>query len=584
LTGAGACGAFLLAPDGIPLRATGFCNVNELFEANSEQAGRIEVIRGPSGVIYGSNAMHGVINILSPGVEPVRRIAMEAGPHDYYRARASVGSETLRLDGNAVTDGGYKHDSGFDQQKLTLKHVARSGQVDITTSLSMTNLNQETAGFIRGTDAYRDSDLRETNPNPEAFRDVQSVRLHSRLTGAANGGQFVLTPYLRWTDMRFLQHFLPGQALEENSHRSFGIQASWHSDRWTVGVDAEQTSGELREHQPEPTTGSAFLVATIPAGDHYDYEVDAARVAAFAQYQWHLSDASLITLGTRAETVNYDYDNHLLNGRTRDDGTECGFGGCRFNRPADRQDRFSSITSSLGFIHDLSSQTQLYSLLSRGFRAPQATELYRLQGDQAITNIDSEALDSFELGVRGSINSWQFDVSVYSMNKDNFIFRNTSRMNVDNGETSHRGLEITTRYAMNDAWSINLQWSFANHQYENNPALSASPLAGNEVDTAPASMGSMQLGWHPSDTLKAELEWVHLGDYYQDAENQNSYAGHDLMNLRLVSQLSPQTMLSARITNLTNTDYAERADYAFGQDRYFVGEPLSAYLSISYDF
>ncbi|MFZ9904275.1 MAG: hypothetical protein ACO3GE_02635 [Steroidobacteraceae bacterium] len=28
LTGAGACGAFLLLEDGIPLRPTGFCNVN----------------------------------------------------------------------------------------------------------------------------------------------------------------------------------------------------------------------------------------------------------------------------------------------------------------------------------------------------------------------------------------------------------------------------------------------------------------------------------------------------------------------------------------------------------------------------
>ena len=35
LTGAGACGAFLLAHDGIPLRASGFCNVNELFDAHS---------------------------------------------------------------------------------------------------------------------------------------------------------------------------------------------------------------------------------------------------------------------------------------------------------------------------------------------------------------------------------------------------------------------------------------------------------------------------------------------------------------------------------------------------------------------
>ena len=48
LTGAGSCGAFFMSADSIALRAAGFCNVNQLMDANIEQAGRIEVIRGPA--------------------------------------------------------------------------------------------------------------------------------------------------------------------------------------------------------------------------------------------------------------------------------------------------------------------------------------------------------------------------------------------------------------------------------------------------------------------------------------------------------------------------------------------------------
>ena len=66
LTGAGGCGAFLMAQDGVSLRAAGFCNINQLFEANTEQAGRIEVIKGPGTALYGSNAMHGLINVIRP--------------------------------------------------------------------------------------------------------------------------------------------------------------------------------------------------------------------------------------------------------------------------------------------------------------------------------------------------------------------------------------------------------------------------------------------------------------------------------------------------------------------------------------
>ena len=62
LTGPGACGSILSAVDGIPLRAAGFCNINELFDAHTEMADRVEVVRGPGTALFGSNAMHGVIN------------------------------------------------------------------------------------------------------------------------------------------------------------------------------------------------------------------------------------------------------------------------------------------------------------------------------------------------------------------------------------------------------------------------------------------------------------------------------------------------------------------------------------------
>ena len=65
LTGAGACGAFFTGEDGINLRAPGFCNVNQLFDANLLQAGGVEVMKGPANAVFGSNAMHGVINVLT---------------------------------------------------------------------------------------------------------------------------------------------------------------------------------------------------------------------------------------------------------------------------------------------------------------------------------------------------------------------------------------------------------------------------------------------------------------------------------------------------------------------------------------
>ena len=587
LTGAGSCGAFLMMQDGISLRAPGFCNVNELFESVSEMATRLEVQKGPGSDIYGSNALHGAVNVVTP--EPVaglRRLKFEAGPQDYYRTSLTGSTESLRLDLSGTTDGGYKDESGFDQQKLLLKHTTLIGKKDITTSLSYTNLNQETAGFILGDKVYAETGEKRDNPNPEAYRDARSLRLASSIRQPLVSGDLIIRPYLRSVEMEFLQHFLPGQAIEENGHDSLGLQTLWTSNtgNWRAGLEVEYTEGYLEESQPNPTSGSPFLVGTIPQGKHYDYDIEALLAGFFVQYQQDVTDDLVLIWGLRYQSTRYDYDNRMIDGRTRDDGTACGFGGCRFNRPADREDTFNDWSPRLGFLYMLSDDHQMYGSISRGFRAPQATELYRLQAGQSVTSIDSVELDALEVGFRGGNVQAGYNLSFFSMDKRNFIFRDTSRQNVDGGETRHYGLELDLDYKFNAKLSAKLAFTWAQHKYDNNPALSRTPLKGNEIDTAPTTLGSASLKWRPVEQTLFELEWVHIGSYYEDPQNEHPYEGHDLLHLRTQWFLSESTTLSARLMNLTDEDYAERADFGFGSDRYFVGTPLSLFLGLSINF
>ncbi len=156
-------------------------------------------------------------------------------------------------------------------------------------------------------------------------------------------------------------------------------------------------------------------------------------------------------------------------------------------------------------------------------------------------------------------------------------------MNIDGGETSHRGLEVDLAYRIAQDLSARFSFTYAQHKYENNPALVNSPIRGNKIDTAPETLGTVTLNWHPTEQLHLQLEWVHVGEYFEDPQNEHRYEGHDLLHLRANYQLSTSTQISTRIMNLTDQDYAERADYSFGSDRYFVGTPASLYLGISID-
>ncbi len=591
-TGAGGCGALLILEGNIPVRPAGFCNINELFEANTELASQIEVIRGPGTVYYGSNALHGVINIITPPAEQGGRIALEVGENDHYRTTFKTGHESddhrVGLAFIGASYGGWREESFYDQQKLALRHEYSGDGFSIRSGLSTTNLNQETSGYVTGEDSYRDLSISRMNQDPEGYRDVQSLRLWSRIAIDHNvDSRLIITPYLRSSDMNFMMHFLPGDPVEENGQTSFGIQSNYEtyfneSLRLRTGFDIEYADTFLRQTQQNPTPGSAFLQATIPAGKQYDYEVDSRLISGFADLHKEYSRRFSVGAGLRFEQLEYDYTNLMNSGRLTEDGQTCGFGGCRYSRPESAVDTFDNWSIDLNMNYLATSDTALFSRLSRAFRAPQATELYRLQRAQTIADLDSESVTAFEVGYQARQDVLRYQVSLYWMTKKNFIFRDADFFNVSDGETSHHGIELALNYSLGENWYFGLSSSYARHRYAYDSIQNGININGKDIDSAPRLTANSRLGWQNNAT-RIEFEWIHADDYYLEPTNQFSYAGHDLVHLVASHQLSNSLELKARVHNLLDKRYAERADYtSFTAYRYFPGTPRQISLILSY--
>lgn len=594
-TGAGACGGLLTAEDGIPLRAAGFCNINELFEAHAEMAQRIEVLKGPGSVLYGSNAVHGVINVITPDTtRGAGMVGVDYGAYGYKRAKLrqgkDFGNSGIGINASITRNSGYRDGESVQQEKVNLRHRYETDDLMLTTGFTYTNLDQDTAGYISGFESYKVEDLARSNENPDAFRKNRAVRLWTNAKwDLADDAQLSITPYFRNQSMDFRMHFLPGTPLEKNDQQGFGLQSQYQqplSENWRLdmGVDYEYTEGGLQQFQEGPTQGSAFLEATVPEGQHYDYQVDATLVAPFASLMWE-QDAWTVTIGARYEYMNYDYTNNMIAGRTRDDGTECGFGGCRYSRPPSGNNHYSNLSPKLGVSYQYSDNTRFYANLSQGYRAPQATELYRLQRDQQTADLDSETATNVEAGVKGYVDALSYVVSVYHMDKDNFIFRDSDFFNVNDGKSRHRGIEVELRYQFTPDWDLAVAATHARHTYEHQQILNGINIKGNDIDTAPRTMANTRLGWNVSVNSRVELEWQHVDEYYTDPENLHQYEGHDLLHLRASASVTDNLTVYARILNLTDEAYAERADYSgFSGDRYFPGLPRHAMVSAEYQW
>ncbi len=591
-TGQGACGAFLLLEDGIPVQAAGFCNVNALLEINTEQAAAIEVIRGPGSVLYGGNALHGIIDVLTraPDTLPQDQAGLELGSNDYKRLQASLGSwdgeSGFRVSANASHDGGFRADSGYDQQKLDLRYDHSDGDLDSETLLAVTNLDQDTAGYIYGISAYKDESLRDSNPTPGAYRDAQSWLLAQRWRESlADGSELDFTPYVRRNTMAFVQHYIPGEPVEDDADNSVGTQLAMHTEvdaqtQVIYGLDSEFAHGSILQYQTQgPLTSGAF---ERQQGLQYDYAADDRTLAAYARVSHQWTPQWIVDGGLRVEGSHYTYENFLPVGDAQANGSPCPLGPCLFDRPADRSDQFINLMPKVGLTWLATGSQTVYMKLGRGARAPQADELYSLQSGQDVADLHSETLDDYELGWRGEAGPLTWDADAYYMLKDHFIFRDEDGFNISDGRTRHRGVEFQGSYAFSAHWALLLDGSYAVHTYAFSAQLSPTDaiVYGNDMKYAPRSLGEARLRWAPAAGTEIELAYQHVGGYFLDESDAHRYGGHDLVNLYARQGLGEGYTLSLRVLNAGDVAYAERADYSFGNYRYFPGDGREYFIGI----
>ncbi len=597
LTGGQGAGSFLVLEDSVPIRAPGFSNINELYETSLDFAERVEVTRGPGSALYGSNAVHGVVNVVTrePGsfdVDGTRdEFSFEAGEFGRLHATAYINrvlsdrritdardqgyivvSKSPFMAGNlgiSVRDErGWRDHSGVNEQRIFAGFTdSYRGAIDkIDARVRFTNLEQETAGFVEGTNAYRNEALARANANPEAYRNSKVLRAQAALSrDIGDHWSLSLTPFARWIDTDLLQHFLPSRALEETSQTGGGVQGALYWDpsedfSLILGVDVDRTTGELREFQSRVTQPNGYV-----QGLHYDYTVDATVIAAYAQASWAFAQDWRLIAGVRGEQSAYDYDNRAPSG---DVG--------RFRRPADRSDDFATLTPKLGLIYSITDQSSAWLNLARGARAPQASDLYSLQTLQTAGEQKAETIDSAELGWRIRFaNDARLELVLYAMEKKNSAFRNADGFTVPFARTRHEGVELSGSLPLGDLFAVSGWASYAKHTYDfNDPVTRAgeSIVSGGDIDSAPRRLANAQLTWTPTDALSAEIGWTHMGEYLTNAAGTRRYPGHDVIDLRANWKATDTIEFYTAVRNLEDVRYAERADFAFGNDRYFPAE------------
>jgi outer membrane receptor protein involved in Fe transport len=280
----------------------------------------------------------------------------------------------------------------------------------------------------------------------------------------------------------------------------------------------------------------------------------------------------------------------MRDGNTAEDGSPCP-GGCLYSRPADRRDAFNKVTPRLELIRQLDTGHSLYAVLTEGFRPPEITELYRLQRNQSVADLDAETMRSAEIGWRfGRGEVLRGNLALYRARKANVILRDANGFNVIGGRTRHQGTEYELAWrpgasqSDNRVWQLSAGGSWARHRYDFSRAIDGGEtiVAGRDIDTAPRAVHRVALTLQPRPAWSMEIEARYTGAYFADAANERRHPAQTVLALRGRWQAGSRLALTLEVDNLADSLLADRADFAQGDWRYFPARRRSAWLGVDW--
>ncbi|HEY0972320.1 MAG TPA: TonB-dependent receptor [Gemmatimonadales bacterium] len=559
---------YLYLEDGIPTRATGFFNHNALYEVNIPQAGGVEILKGPGTALYGSDAIGGVVNVLTRGapVAPTIEANIEGGAHGYTRALASAGftraGQGVRADVNVTHSDNWKEEAPFNRQSGTLRWDAFDLRGwTMTSVVTASNIRQQDVPAV-------DSALYRGNPAfnraPIAYRTVQALRASSAWELERGATLFSITPYLRSGAMGLLPSWQLTYDPQtwDTRNSSLGLLLKYRRDLPMIGglviagADLDRSPGHFiaRQAVTSPVNGrwSSYTDGEL----QYDYRVRYSQLSPYLHAEATPLPRLRVDAGLRADFSGYAYDSKLAPLATG-----------AHRRPADTTLTYTHLSPKFGATYDLGHGTSLFGSYRHGFRAPSQSQLFQQNSAANTVGLRPVMVDSWEAGVRGSAGRRVvYQVSAYDMTiRDDivtFIAESGARLATNAGKTRHRGVEASAGAALARELRLDVAWSVSSQRYVDWQPRAGTSFAGKLMEQAPRDLGSVLLTFSPGllGGGRVAAEWSHTGGYAMDPANTQWYAGHDLITLH-ANAIVRGTELFARLSNVANARYAEIASF-----------------------
>jgi len=596
---------FLYLEDGIPVRTTGLFNHNALLEMNLAATKKIEVIKGPSSSLYGSEAIGGVVNFISiaPTPVPVLKISLQGNNIGYKRGDLQTSFQSGKW-GFAIS--GYYADKRNSFMEYTDFHkgtVTVRADYNFSSTTQLQNsytLTDYYSDMRSGIDSVSFATRRFFNPQTFTYRNVKAQRFRSTLLHNWNdNSNSSLSVVLRknsigqnpayrikedyrkvngvWKGNKTLAH---GE-INESSFRSLAI-ISQHKHRFQW-KNAEMIGGLSADLSPSSYAASYIRIHKDTVAGKYDsyqstdstltnYKTTINNYATYLQFAFEPAKGLRLVGSLRYDLFHYKFINNL---------TPSSFSGT-----ADTSTNFKRLSPKIGFTYNPNKRIGFFANYSEGFVPPQVTELFT---GVKVPYLQPSLFKNYEIGgwmewLPGKLST---DFSIYQLKGSNEIVNvrldDGSFANQNSGRTSHKGIEVGINTTPVKNLQLRTSASYSKHLFEEYVEKGVS-YNGREMNNAPRWLFNAEAWYRPAflKGFRIGTELQVVGPYFVDPQNTARYQGYTVWHLRAAYRYKTvETWV--HLLNAGNRYYSNiTSKSSFGYS-YQLADPRSVNIGMSID-
>lgn len=484
-------------------------------------AERVEVLRGPASVLYGSNAMGGVMNIVTRSMKEdgmKTSVNLGAGSYGTVQAEASNQLRSGKFSSTVSAQYGrtdnHRPRMGFEQYGGYLKlGYDFNDHWNAYIDANITHFNASHPGTT--TSPLFDADQWITRGVISAALENHYGWTSGAVSAYSNFGRHKIDDGTADPTKPTARYFRSKDALTGISW--YQSAQLFEGNRLTVGIDYQNIYGNAYYTSKE--TGDVLDTPNKQSGRSYRNEI-----AGYVDFRQDLLSWLTVDAGIRL-------DHHSVTG--------------------------TEWIPQAGLVIRPVSTGELKAMASKGFRNPTMREMYLYPPSNE--ELEPERIWNYELSWRHRIDAFSYGLNIFYIKGDNMI-QTIQRKNVNTGEIENYGAEIEATWRVNNNLSLTTNHSLLHMEHK--------------IVAAPEYKGFLGASYHQNRwTAIAGLQFI--SNLYTEVGDQETKENFCLLNASVSYALTKACSLWVRGENLLAQSYEINLGYPMPRATFMGGVNLN---------